>query len=367
MSIALAQKALQAVLIVGLKQIQGNSEIRRMFLDNFSDFDATFRQFNSYANLYNVAIENFIEPINEIEKFIGSTEFIVKQGYPRLNAQLPEICIVLGNDSEGSGSVGNIANETRDDLGNQKVEWLSDKQKSLNIHIVDMNPDSVEILHNIIDYILVTHRTLLAQMGLNGCHFDASDIHPNPEGLQSGIFLFERIITVNCEVYQTYKTSFYGHSPMPIQVVMSSELIEENDVDVDVLEEEAEVTITPPENIGDIYMIGDQVSKNTHDNFLFRGATAESSMSEAIITSLAIATFEQQIEGEWILDAFNEYIVFAYPKSLGEIIFKIGGTLATFYRQEINITNENDEVIIYFVYRSESLYNGTKTLTTIKI
>ena len=367
MSIILQQKAIQAVLLVGLKQIQKNTEIRNTFLANYSDFDATFRQFKDYALSYNIPLENCAEPIEEIQKFIKATEFNVKLGYPRLNAMMPEICIVLGNENEGSGVIGDIADETRDESGNQKIKWNSDKQKSLSIHIVDNNPDSVDILHSILDYILVTHRTLLTQMGLADCRFDASDVHPNQEGLQSGVFLFERVITVACEVFQTYETSFYGYSPMPTQVAISSELIEEDDVDVDDLEEEVEVETTPPKKDGEFCIIGDQIPKDTSMEMLFRGTTVESVITENIVTKLEVSTFEQQIVGEFVFEAAASFIVFAYPKILGELTFEIEGNIVNFYRQDMIIDNSSGNPVDYFVYRSELTYTGTKVVKTIKV
>lgn len=368
MSIILAQKAIQVVLQVGLKQLQTNIEMRNIFLENFSEFNATFRQFDQYASQYNIKLENFIEPIEEIDKFIKNTEFDVKLGYPRLNATLPEICIVLGNDDEGSGIIGDIADETRDEGGHQKIVWNSDKQKTLSIHLSDNNPDRVEILHNLLDYILVTHRTLLTQMGLNGCKYSASDIRPSPEGLQSGVFLFERVVSVSCEVFQTYKTGFYGYSPMPTEVAMSSELTEENDVNVDDLEDEIEIPSTPPEqDESGLYIVGDQIPTDTSMEMLFRGSTANATLDETIVKSLEVSTFDQTVVGEFMFDCDNAYIVFAYPKTLGELTFEIGGSSANFFRQDMIITNSNGDDVDYYVYRSEIQYTGTKVVTTTKV
>lgn len=366
MTIILAQKALQAVLRVGLTQLKIDVEARNLFLKNFDQFDATFKKFNEYAALNNIPIDNFIEPVEEINTFIKKYEVDVKLGFPRTHATMPELTLSLGADGEGGGSIGDIAKETRDEFGRMKVFYSSDKHRTISIHIVDTNPDALEILYQLVDFVLITHRMLLTQMGLNNCRFDAGDVHPNQEGLESGVFLFERIISVTSDVYQEYEAPFYGFTPLPSEVVMGSTLESEPDVDPADLEEEVIVEETPMITEEDgLYTIGDQIPINKELNLLYRGADVAITPTVPVVESLAIKTFDQAIEGDFIFESnsANDYAYFVYPKSLGEVIFKDANENAVpFLRVDLVI-----ETIDYHVYRSTSVFSGTLILTITKI
>lgn len=235
MSIVLGQKAVQAVIEVELKKLQTNTVYLDSFLDNFNDFSANFMDFINEAATLGISVENFIEPKAEIKTWILAQNFNVKLGYPREHERLPEINIVLGQDGEADGFLGGLGEEFRDDSDPDKdsyqAGWATHKQKTINVHITDNNPNSVEIMYQVLDYILVIKRLTLEQLGLKMAHYDAGDIRPNPEMLQAGQFIFERVISINCETISTYKTAFWDVSPMPNDAAMTSEDKDEDDLE----------------------------------------------------------------------------------------------------------------------------------------
>jgi len=233
MGIILGQKAIQAVIEVELKKLQSNTTYLDSFLENFSEFNASFMGFLAEAASLGISVNNFIEPKEEIRTWLLTQDFRVILGYPREHKGITEINIVLGDDREGEGLLGGLGEELRDDGDPDKdsysAAWATQKSKTINIHITDNNPNSVEIVYQILDYILVIKRLNLEQMGLRMCHYSAGDIRPNPEMLSSGNFLFERVISVNCETIGTYQTAYWSTSPMPNDVAMTSEDQTEDD------------------------------------------------------------------------------------------------------------------------------------------
>jgi len=227
MSIVFGQKAILGILQTDMKRLRMDVNFRKCFLDNYTEYSATFMQFVDEAAAAGIVLENFVEPRAEVEEWIMNTELTFSLGFPRDHKYIPAIGITLGEDTEEEGYLGGVAHESRDDSEPDEdtyyTHWGTDKARTYQVHLIDENPNAVEILHQIVDFILVSRRVLLEQMGLKLCRFSAGDIRPQPEMLEAGQFVFERVVSVNCRVIMSYKYRFFDVSPIPNTVFMASD------------------------------------------------------------------------------------------------------------------------------------------------
>ena len=211
------------------------------FLSNYQDVDATFMNFRNEAIAMGIDVSQYVEPSEEVRKYILDNEIFVNIGYPRAHDTYPRINVVLGDSAENEVYLGGIGSERRRENPNSDsyiVNWGTVKNNTYSLLLSAINPNEVAILHQVIDWILVCNRVILEEMGLLGPSFSAADLRPDKDMLQGGNFAFERIMSVNCTNQSDYAREHWAKD-LPNDVAISSEdkggLVGQVDLGEDVL------------------------------------------------------------------------------------------------------------------------------------
>lgn len=96
------------------------------------------------------------------------------------------------------------------------------------------------------------------------------------------------------------------------------------------------------------------------------GTSANTSLSSAQILGLANESFDTNRDRSFTIDGNGEYIYYAYPQSYGAATFHVNGLLNTAWTLfVVSHTNASGHTENYYVYRSNTIQNGTDILVEV--
>lgn len=99
-------------------------------------------------------------------------------------------------------------------------------------------------------------------------------------------------------------------------------------------------------------------------NFVYYGVTSDETMSRSIVKALEYNKFTDDLNMDVEVEANDQYIVFAYPKRLGKVVFRAGVLEGGFKEPAVvSVDNHNTYYEDYYVYRSYQKLIGTPVIT----
>ncbi|MDP4224900.1 MAG: hypothetical protein Q8910_00825 [Bacteroidota bacterium] len=126
---------------------------------------------------------------SRLTQYLQTTPIKIIRGFPRTQAELPGICILLSNEEETQESLGNVSfDETQ-----TETIYSSDYR----LEIWTENGDLTVQLYHLLKWCILSGRDDLANVGMFNQRIGGTDFEPAPEYFP--IFVYRRALTFWCQ------------------------------------------------------------------------------------------------------------------------------------------------------------------------
>lgn len=163
--------------------------------------DAGISYYGQAANKF--AIQRALPFLEEseletVERLVAEQPLEVIHGFARKGAKFPVVAIVLANETSprGTAYLNDYQTVGRDEYGDAGGEWVDihgvefDTALNLLVYASD-SPDIAIYWYELVKFILIQSRKILAELGIDNPEISGGDIKPLPEFIPELIYLRE--------------------------------------------------------------------------------------------------------------------------------------------------------------------------------